>query len=130
MTHARFTNPGMSLFDKYGGLSGLRSVIISFYDGVLDSDVIGHFFDDVDMPRLIDHQTKFMAALLGGPADFADERLGRAHANLDVSDVEFDEVVSLLTNTLIDAGFTAPDLATVSAAVEARRSLIVKRKAS
>ncbi|WP_425046104.1 group I truncated hemoglobin [Primorskyibacter sp. S87] len=127
MSHARTFSPNMPLFDKYGGLSGLRSVIMDFYDRVLDSDVVGHFFEDVDMPRLVDHQTKFFAALLNGPVQFAEERLVRAHANLKVTDIEFDEIAELLQETLTEAGFTEDDRKSVLTAVEARRPLIVKR---
>lgn len=124
MTYA--LRPGqMPLFDKYGGLSALRGVILDFYDRVLDSDIVGHFFEDVDMPRLIDHQTKFFAMLLGGPAEFADSRLQRAHAHLGVTHAQFDEVAALLRETLEAAGFASDDCATVIQAVEARRGLIV-----
>ncbi len=114
-----------SLFDKYGGFPTVRQVIMDFYDRVLDSDVVGHFFEDVDMRRLVDHQTKFIASLLGGPADFADERLGRAHAHLGVSHRHFDEIKLLLGATLQAAGFAPEDHDTVMEAVEARRTVIV-----
>ncbi|WP_299611942.1 group 1 truncated hemoglobin [uncultured Tateyamaria sp.] len=122
-THMPQTGP---LFDKYGGLRALRAVIIDFYDRVLDSDVVGHFFEDVDIAKLIDHQTKFFTAILGGPAEFADQRLAVAHAHLNVTHAHFDEIVTLLDRTLSDAGFTLEDLDTTLAAVEARRSIIVR----
>lgn len=115
----------LPLFDKYGGIGALRSVIMDFYDRVLDSDAIGHFFDDVDMVRLIDHQTKFFAMILGGPADFSDDRLARAHAFLNLTHADFDEVIALLTETLTAAGFDPADKDSVLAAIEARRGLIV-----
>jgi len=122
---ARTTRP-IRLFDKYGGIGALRSVIMDFYDRILDSDEIGHFFDDVDMVRLVDHQTKFFAMLLGGPVDFSDDRLARAHANLDVSHADFDEVVAILSETLSVAGFLPEDRDEVLTAVQARRAMIVK----
>jgi hemoglobin len=41
---------------------------MAFYDRVLNSDVIGAYFDDIDMRQLIDHQTKFISQGMGGPA--------------------------------------------------------------
>ena len=117
--------PQGSLFNKYGGISALRSVIMMFYDEVLDSEIIGHFFDEADMARLIDHQTRFFAMLLGGPADFSEDRLARAHAHLRLTHDHFDEVGRILAETLDSAGFTADDRDTVLAEVEARRSVIV-----
>lgn len=121
----QFSQP-IPLFDKYGGLRVLRTVIIDFYDRVLDSDLVGHFFEDVDLARLIDHQTKFFTAVLGGPAEFADQRLANAHAHLKVTHAHFDEIAFLLTETLSEAGFTPEDLETTLATVEARRSIIVR----
>lgn len=120
------SNKSVPLFDKYGGLRTLRAVIIDFYDRVLDSDVVGHFFEDVDIAKLIDHQTKFFTSILGGPAEFADQRLSSAHQHLDVTHAHFDEIGKLLAETLTDAGFAPEDLDTTLAAVEARRSIIVR----
>lgn len=120
------TKSSIPLFEKYGGLRTLRAVIIDFYDRVLDSDVVGHFFEDVDIAKLIDHQTKFFTSILGGPAEFADQRLANAHRNLNVTDIHFDEITCILEDTLTAAGFAKSDLITTLSAVEARRSLIVR----
>lgn len=125
MTDAGYCARPLPLFDKYGGIRVLRHVIMEFYDRVLDSDLIGHFFEDTDMVRLIDHQTKFFSMVLGGPADFSNERLERAHAHLALSHIEFDEAVVLLNETLEGANFTAEDCDAVIEAIEARRSIIV-----
>jgi hemoglobin len=115
----------LPLFDKYGGIRILRHVIMDFYDRVLESDVIGHFFEDTDMTKLIDHQTKFFSMMLGGPAHFSDERLAAAHKHMRLSHAEFDEAVTLLTETLSDAKFEPDDQNTVIAAIEARRRILV-----
>ncbi|WP_162798085.1 group I truncated hemoglobin [Sulfitobacter sp. JL08] len=115
----------LSIFDKYGGIRILRHVIMDYYDRVLDSDVIGHFFEDTDMVKLIDHQTKFFTMVLGGPAHFSDARLASAHKHMRLSHVEFDEAVLLLNETLADAHFAQDDQNTVIAAIEARRRILV-----
>ena len=126
MSPSHASSLATSLFDKYGGLSALRNVIMAFYDRVLDSDVVGHFFEDVDLTRLIDHQTKFFTSVLGGPATFIDQHLARAHAHLAVTHAHFDEITVLLRETLVDAGFSREDTETTVMAVERRRSLIVE----
>ena len=119
----------MNLYEKYGGFSKINKIVMSFYDTLLDSEDIGPYFDDVDMSRLIDHQTKFIAMLLGGPATFTDEQLGRAHASLGVTSNHFDELKVILYATLVDFGIEKSDADAVMDAVEARRTVIVKAEA-
>lgn len=126
MSYVNPSHARTSLFDKYGGFRVLRGVIMDFYDRVLDNDELYHFFVDVDMARLIDHQTKFFTMVLGGPASFSDERIARAHAHMTVNHTQFDEVVVVLRESLVDAGLTAEDIETTLAAIEARRGLIVR----
>jgi len=38
-----------SMFDRYGGFAKLSKVVMAFYDKVLDSDVVGDYFEDIDM---------------------------------------------------------------------------------
>ncbi|MCV0426505.1 MAG: group 1 truncated hemoglobin [Roseibium sp.] len=119
-----------ALFDKYGGFKFVSRIVLSFYDKVLDSDQVGDHFDGIDMPRLIDHQTKFIASLLGGPISYSDERLKRAHASLNLTHDDFDEVRRLLSETLADHGIEPQDVETVMAEIEARRSSILSDDAS
>ncbi|MCZ6483168.1 MAG: group 1 truncated hemoglobin [Alphaproteobacteria bacterium] len=118
-----------SLFQKYGGFAAISRVVLTFYDKVLDSDQIGDFFEEIDMKRLVDHQTKFISSLLGGPASFADERLKHIHANLDISNQDFDEMAKLLAEALQEHGFEPADCCTVVYEIEARRSYIVNHGA-
>ncbi|MEX1036310.1 MAG: group 1 truncated hemoglobin [Sneathiella sp.] len=115
-----------TLFEKYGGFSSVSKIVLDFYDVLLESDDVGPFFDDVDMARLIDHQTKFVASLLGGPASYTDEQLYRLHERLDLENRHFDEVVEALGDTLKKHGFKTEDVNTVIAELELRRSVIVR----
>lgn len=114
-----------SLYEKYGGFGQVNRIVMDFYDSLLDSDEVGPYFDDVDMKRLIDHQTKFVSSLLGGPAEFKDDHLQRAHADLGVTDAHFDEMKTLFGETLSEHGIEAQDVETVLGEIEARRALIV-----
>ena len=114
-----------STFQKYGGFSTVSKVVMDFYERVLDSDVVGHHFDDVDMARLMDHQTKFVSSLMGGPAAMNDEQLRRVHKGLDITSEEFDEIVKLLGETMADNGMERPDIRAVAQEFENKRHLIV-----
>lgn len=114
-----------TLYEKYGGFASISKVVMAFYDRLLDSDEVGPFFDNVDMKRLIDHQTKFVASLLGGPAEFSEDRLEQAHKSLGIRGDQFDEMKRLLDETLAEHGFDDADRIAVLGEIEARRGVIV-----
>ena len=114
-----------TLYQKYGGFSAISRVVMDFYDRLLDSESVGDFFDDVDMKRLIDHQTKFIAYLLGGPADYTGDRLEQLHGHLNIAGSDFDEMKTILGETLSDHGFNDADTAAVLETIEGHRNLIV-----
>lgn len=114
-----------TLYEKYGGFASISRVVMAFYDRLLDSEEVGPFFDDVDLKKLIDHQTKFVAYLLGGPAEYTGERLAQLHRHLKIEGPHFDEMKRILGDTLTEHGFSDEDCAAVLAEIEARRSQIV-----
>ena len=100
---------------------------MAFYDKVLDSEKIGDFFDDVDMRRLIDHQTKFISQAMGGPASYNDRQLQQLHAHLDIGTTHFDEMARLLRETLQDFDFPPDDVGLVMDEIERRRPYVITR---
>ena len=118
---------GQTLFEKYGGFSKVSKIVLAFYDTLLDSDEIGPFFDDIDMSKMVDHQTKFIASLLGGPAAYTDRQLHQLHRHLDINDGHFDKLKIVLSDTLSTHGVEPSDVAAVLAEFEKRRTLIVRQ---
>lgn len=114
-----------TMYAKYGGFSQINRIVMDLYDRILDSEEVGPYFDDVDMKRLIDHQTKFIAFLLGGPADFKPDHLQHAHRPLDISNAHFDDMKQILNDTLADAGFEPDDLKYVMDVIEDHRVQVV-----
>lgn len=114
-----------SMFDRYGGFAKLSKVVMAFYDKALDSDVIGDYFEDVDMRRLVDHQTKFIASIMGGPASYTNEQLRQLHARLNIDQRAFDEMAALLEETLEDFDFNPEDIGEIIADVKSRSPYIV-----
>ena len=114
-----------STFHKYGGFSTVSKVVMDFYERVLDSDEVGNHFDYVDMARLMDHQTKFVSSLMGGPAAMNDDQLRRVHKGLDITPAEFDEIVTLLSEAMADNGMEHQDIRAVAREFENKRHLIV-----
>lgn len=117
-----------TIFERYGGFSAIRKVVSGFYDKVLESPVLHRYFLDVDMARLIDHQTKFVAQVMQGPAAYTDEQLRRIHEPMGISRGEFEEMVELLCETLEDLDFERPDVDHVREEITRREPYIVTRR--
>jgi len=114
-----------SLFEKYGGFSVVSKIVLDLYDRLLDDDDVGPFFDDIEMSRIVDHQTKFVSSLMGGPASYTDDQIAKMHARLKISDAHFNKLEALLRATLLDHGVEPEDADAIVGAFEARRGLVV-----
>lgn len=115
----------LSIFDRYGGFATIRRVVSAFYDKVLDSDVISHHFEEVEMRRLVDHQARFISAVTGGPASYSDDHLAHVHRRLGITSEEFEEMAALLEETLEDFDFERQDIEVVLGEIRGRRAVIV-----
>ncbi|CAN5708102.1 hypothetical protein BH23GEM9_BH23GEM9_17370 [soil metagenome] len=112
-------------FENLGGFARVRLLVSDFYEKVLESERLRPYFAEVDMRRLIDHQTKFFAAMMGGPASFTDEQMKRAHSRLGIGDDDFDEIAELFRETLEDHGVQEPELGRLHAQLLSMRPHVV-----
>ena len=119
-----------TMFERYGGFASVSKLVMSFYDKVLDSEILEPYFANTDMRRLVDHQTKFISSLMGGPASYTDQKLLEVHAHLKIGPRAFEEMSTLLQETLEDAGMDDDDVARVIGEINKRQSLIVSAKAA
>ncbi|MEO1018669.1 MAG: group 1 truncated hemoglobin [Pseudomonadota bacterium] len=117
-----------TMFERYGGFGHVSKIVMAFYDRLIDSDVVGHYFEDVDLKRLIDHQTKFVATAMGGPASYSNEMLERSHAHLAITGEEFQEMAAIMGQTLEDFEVAPDDVRHVVDQLRARMPYIVKTK--
>ena len=114
-----------TLFKRYGGFAKISQIVSDFYSRVLDDDMLRHYFTGVDMRRQIDHQTKFVAYLMGGPASYTDEHIARVHARLGIDEESFDELVMVFRETLEDHDMAETDVGSVIAELTKRKRLVV-----
>ena len=115
-----------SLFEKYGGFSTIHQVVEGFYDGVLENDILAPYFDDTNMETLIDHQTRFFATAMGGPASFDDDHLASVHHDRGISEDAWDAVVTVLSETLSSFEIDPSDIQTILSAVGSKKAFIVQ----
>jgi len=114
-----------TMFERYGGFASVSKIVMAFYDKALDSDIIGHHFEDVEMSKLIDHQTKFVASVMGGPVAYTDEALQRLHVHLGIDQAQFDEMTALLQGTLEDFELEPKDIGEIMDHFHARARFII-----
>lgn len=114
-----------SLFDKYGGFGTVSKIVREFYRSVTASPQLKGYFVGVNMERLIDHQTKFIAHAMGGPAEYTGRELAAAHRRLNIRPEDFDEVAAILREVLEDAGMEGGDVDAVIGLVAGTRQHVV-----
>jgi hemoglobin len=114
-----------TIFERYGGFATVRRIVSDFYDRALDSPVISHHFEQVDMKRLLDHQSRFIASVTGGPASYTDDHLRRVHERLGITAEEFREMIMLLSETLEDFDVSSEDIDYVVQELRRRQGVIV-----
>lgn len=115
-----------SIFDRYGGFAKISRVVSDFYGLMMESENLAPYFQGIDIPRLIDHQTKFIASLMGGPASYTPDQIQRAHTRFGISSKDFDESANLLAETLEDHDFEESDISSVIAEFQRFKRSIVR----
>ena len=116
-----------SIFERYGGFAKISRLVMSFYEKITSSPLTSPYFANTNMRKLIDHQTKFMASMMGGPASYTNEHLERVHAHLGITEGAFSEAVDMLKDTLEDHDFEDEDVQAVEDQVKSRKNFIVTR---
>ncbi len=117
-----------SPFERYGGFVVVRKIVSDFYDKVLESEQLQKHFENTEMRLLIDHQTKFIASVMGGPTAYSDDALRRVHRGLGITHDEFMESAMLLRETLEDYDLDEADINQVYEEFTRRESSIVMAK--
>lgn len=117
-----------TIFERCGGFARVRKIVSGFYDKALASPVLSPYFADTDMRALIDHQSQFIAQVMGGPVHYSPDQLERAHSRLGIDGAAFAEAAELLEEALEDAGVEPDDAAAVMAEVRRLERVIVARR--
>ena len=97
------------MIDRYGRVTIAR-MIAAFYSDMLQSAQLGHYFHDVSVSGLVQHQAMFMETTMGGPTVFLDEQIRQAHHHLRISEDDFDEMLQLLADRMRQSGVEAEDI--------------------
>ncbi len=99
----------MTLYEKYGRFK-VTMVAHQLYQDVVTDSRLAHFFKDVTIPMLVEHQAIFLATILGGPDRYTPDDIRRAHNNRGIGPNEFEVLIDHLKSRLIDNGFEPKDV--------------------
>ncbi len=114
-----------TIFERNGGFATVRKIVSTFYEYCLDDEVMAPYFEGVDMRRQIDHQSKFISAVMGGPASYSDDHLQRVHARLGITHDAFLVMTGLLKEAMEEHDMTNADVDAVIREVASREHLVV-----
>jgi len=114
-----------SLYDKFGGEKTIAKVVDYFYELVLADETVNRFFENTDMEKQRQHQTKFISFALGGPNQYTGASMATAHKGMNLQPVHFDAIVSHLRSALEHFGVTGGDLEEVIGKVNSLREDIL-----
>jgi hemoglobin len=119
----------MTLFDKYGGVPAVTSIVKSFYKEVLANPRLKIYFEKSNSDKLIQHQIVFISQLLGKPTNEklnAHDTLKRVHTGKRIAESAFKEVKETLEAVLIAHKLEASDVAAVMAIIQGFQGAIVE----
>ena len=114
-----------TIFERYGGFASVRKVVSTFYEYMLDDERMAPYFAGIDMRRQIDHQSKFISAVMGGPASYSDDHLQRVHARLGIDHEAFGVMANLLKEAMEEHDMAPVDVDAVMHEIIIREHLVV-----
>jgi hemoglobin len=90
-----------TLFEKAGGMDGLRAVLGDFYDAVFDDVMIGFHFRNANKERLIQKEAELAARMLGASdVKYTGKPLRQAHAPHPILGGQFERRLQLLREAM------------------------------
>ena len=99
---------------------------MAYNEKISTSEILQPYFEDVDMQRLMNHQTQFFSSIMGGPIEYDDRQLGKIHSRLNITEEAFCEVAELLAEVLEDFDVIQEDIDTLLDIVTKAKPQIVQ----
>jgi len=114
-----------SLYERLGAMDGINSIVSDTIALHLKNEEISHYFEGVDLDKLAHHVAAFFAAGTGGPADYQGRDMTSAHADMNMSDADFDSAVADVLTAVKSNGVDDKSAAEVAAILESLRPAIM-----
>jgi truncated hemoglobin YjbI len=122
---------GLPLYDRVGGNAAMEVAVDLFYRKVLQDDLVGKFFDDVDMDAQRLKQKNFLTMAFGGPCQFSGVDLRGTHKRLvedmGLTDAHFDRVAQLFKEAMEELSISEKKLSRMLEIMESFREDVLNR---
>jgi hemoglobin len=116
----------VTLFDKYGGVPTISKIVRAFHKEIMLRSHLAAYFDGIDLVVLAEHTVKYIAFVMGKPAEIYTGRdMYSAHAKFHIHGIHFDEVTDVLKDILLHSGVEKPDIDIIMRRVESLREMII-----
>jgi hemoglobin len=119
----------MTLFEKYGGVPAVTSIVRSFYKEIFNKPRLKNYFLKVNSDDLIQHQIIFISHLLGKPTSEKHNTHGNLkaiHTGQQITGSDFLEVMEILKSVLISHKLESTDVEAVMSLIQGFQSAIVE----
>jgi hemoglobin len=113
-----------TLFEDLGGEPVLRPIIDRFVDRIFDDVMIGFFFRNARRERIKQMEYEFAAQHLGAPIAYSGRPIDEAHRAHPIMGGQFARRLTILKQTLEEAGVPEHVKAHWLAHTEAQRPLV------
>ena len=114
-----------TLYERIGGRAALEAVVDEFYRRIVADQQLAPLFAKTDMKKQRGHQVAFLAAALGGPADYRGKDMRAAHVGRGITANHYAAVAGHLQGTLQWAGVGGEELAAIMATAASLQSQVV-----
>ena len=110
------------LYDRIGGDQAMDIAVDLFHRKLLEDDLVGRFFDDVDMAAQRLKQKSFLAMAFGGPYQYSGVELV---SKMGLEARHFDRISAILKETLEELKIGAPEIEEMMQVIETTREAIL-----
>jgi hemoglobin len=114
-----------SLYERLGGWDNISQIVRDTIALHQENPEIAHYFEGVDTDKLAGHVTAFFAAGTGGPAKYEGRDMTSTHADMNMSDADFDSAVADVIKAVEKNGIGAAETAEVAAILESLRPAVM-----
>ena len=110
------------LYDRIGGDQAMDIAVDLFHRKLLEDDLVGRFFDDVDIAAQRLTQKSFLAMAFGGPHQYSGAELV---SKMGLEARHFDRISAILKETLEELKIGAAEIEEVMRVIETTREAIL-----